>query len=104
MKRPIGVAILRTMTAAATLFVLTSCTTPLEKETSEEVVQDAAATESAQLSESAVDLAETKKAEDPKEAVLYKGSDRHVKMPKKQQPVRFVGDDVSLNFEQAPLD
>jgi general secretion pathway protein D len=97
-----GMNILRTATAMATLLALASCTSPMEKESSEEVVQGTTA-QSTTLSTTAVDLAETKKEEDPKEAVLYKGSDRHVKMPKKQEPVRFVGDDVSLNFEQAPL-
>ncbi len=37
------------------------------------------------------------------EPTLYKGSDRQVKLPEPQAPVRFVGEDVSLNFEQAPL-
>lgn len=34
---------------------------------------------------------------------LYTGTDQLVRLPKAQNPVRFLGEDVSLNFEQAPL-
>lgn len=37
------------------------------------------------------------------EPTLYTGTDQLVKLPKRQKPVRFLGEDVSLNFEQAPL-
>jgi general secretion pathway protein D len=37
------------------------------------------------------------------EPTLYRGTDRQVNLPDPQDPVRFVGEDVSLNFEQAPL-
>ncbi|GHD37920.1 type II secretion system protein GspD [Halioglobus pacificus] len=35
--------------------------------------------------------------------VIYKGTDRPIRMPSTEEPVRFVGEDVSLNFEAAPL-
>ena len=35
--------------------------------------------------------------------VVYKGTDQQVRLPAKQESVRFIGEDVSLNFEQAPL-
>ena len=31
------------------------------------------------------------------------GTDRQIKMPQVQSPLQFIGDDVSLNFENAPL-
>jgi general secretion pathway protein D len=34
---------------------------------------------------------------------LYKGNDRFVRMPETTPPVTFRGEDVALNFEQAPL-
>jgi general secretion pathway protein D len=34
---------------------------------------------------------------------LYRGTDEVIRMPQEQTPVRFFGDAVSLNFEQAPL-
>lgn len=37
------------------------------------------------------------------EPILYRGTDRQVKMPTAQEPVHLVGKDVSLNFEEAPL-
>jgi len=37
------------------------------------------------------------------EPTLYRGSDQVVRMPEPQPPVRFYGDAVSLNFEEAPL-
>lgn len=36
--------------------------------------------------------------------VLYPGSDLQVALPEAREPVRFLGDEVSLNFEQAPLE
>ncbi len=56
------------------------------------------------LSADARSLAEEKReAAARSEPTLYKGSDRQVRLPEPQSPVRFVGEDVSLNFEQAPL-
>ncbi|MEH6585326.1 MAG: type II secretion system secretin GspD [Halioglobus sp.] len=95
--------ILRTTAIAAGVVLLASCTTPAEKESTAEVAATEPAVEQAPLSTSAAELAVSQKEEDPKEAVLYRGTDKHVKMPKKREPVRFIGDDVSLNFEQAPL-
>ena len=59
---------------------------------------------SAELSTSAAKLAESASGESPRsEPIIYRGSDRQVNMPAVAEPVRFVGEDVSLNFEQAPL-
>ena len=35
--------------------------------------------------------------------IIYRGTDRQVRLPEKEEAVRFLGEDVSLNFEQAPL-
>jgi general secretion pathway protein D len=37
------------------------------------------------------------------EPTLYRGTNEVIRMPAPRTPVRFVGDAVSLNFEQAPL-
>ena len=37
------------------------------------------------------------------EAVKYRGSDQLVAMPEVKEPIRFVGDAVTLSFENAPL-
>ena len=60
---------------------------------------------SAPLATSVSDLAKAEKAEEePSDGVMiYRGNDKQVNIPAVQSPVRFVGDDVSLNFEQAPL-
>ncbi len=43
--------------------------------------------------------------EDPEiPSVRYRGNDRQVNLPPVQEPVRLLGEDVSLNFEQAPLE
>ena len=39
-------------------------------------------------------------ASDP---IIYRGTDSPINMPSAEEPVRFVGEDVSLNFEAAPL-
>ena len=59
---------------------------------------------SAELSTSAQALAATKKDDAQRVApIIYKGNDRQYSPPAVAQPVRFIGEDVSLNFEQAPL-
>jgi general secretion pathway protein D len=55
------------------------------------------------LSASARDLAEEKEKSGHNEPTIYRGTDRQVKLPAPAKPVRYVGEDVSLNFEQAPL-
>ncbi|MEP6389136.1 MAG: type II secretion system secretin GspD [Halioglobus sp.] len=59
---------------------------------------------SAPLESSASDLARAnQQATESAEPVLYRGNDRQVRLPTASEPVRFVGEDVSLNFEKAPL-
>lgn len=56
------------------------------------------------MSRSAAELAEKQKSQDDRvEPVLYRGTDRQFKPPKPQEPVKLVGDSVTLNFEEAPL-
>ena len=58
--------------------------------------------ESAGLSASAEDLAQ--RGSERAQPVIYRGTDTQVNLPQPQKAVKFLGDDVSLNFEQAPLD
>ena len=37
------------------------------------------------------------------EAITFRGTDQVVKLPDAPDPVRFVGDAVTLSFENAPL-
>ncbi len=55
------------------------------------------------LSSSAADLASSMGDDDTAQPVLYRGNDRQIKLPAARAPINFIGDDVSLNFEQAPL-
>ncbi|MEP5567938.1 MAG: type II secretion system secretin GspD [Halioglobus sp.] len=95
--------ILRTAATLTAVFAIVSCTTPAEKDSPVQVADAEAAQEQATLSTSAAGLAASKAEEEPKEAVVYRGTDKHVNMPSKRESVRFLGEDVSLNFEQAPL-
>jgi general secretion pathway protein D len=70
---------------------------------SAEVARDEQSTAQRPLSANARDLAEENRQSGRSEPTLYRGSDRQVKLPTPADPVRFVGEDVSLNFEQAPL-
>ncbi len=47
------------------------------------------------------ELESTKDRKD--QPIIYMGTDRQIKMPEVRSPLQFVGDDVSLNFENAPL-
>jgi general secretion pathway protein D len=104
---------LKLITAAAAIVLLTSCATANNGQGTDgagpaadepPVVATPKVDASAALATSAVDLAESAAGEpEPREPVVYRGNDRQVRMPAVENPVRFVGEDVSLNFEQAPL-
>ncbi len=97
---------LRIAFTALGLTLLSSCAPIQEDESSALAVGNAAQAEGDQaaLATSAEELAK-KQTEQPgaREKVFYRGNDRLVNMPAKQEAVKFVGEDVSLNFEQAPL-
>ena len=95
----------RMSAALLMLSILVSCATLDEGGDTEASSTDASEVTPKEpaLATSAAELVEPEASENRREAVVYKGNDRHVRMPAKQEPVRFVGDDVSLNFEQAPL-
>lgn len=57
--------------------------------------------ELSELARDADELAESR--EERVEPVLYRGNDNQIRMPELREPVRLVGDAVSLNFEEAPL-
>ncbi|MFN2288643.1 MAG: type II secretion system secretin GspD [Chromatocurvus sp.] len=57
-----------------------------------------------ELSATAQALAEERRSSERSKPRLYPGTGPQVRLPQPSDPVRFVGDDVSLNFEQAPLD
>jgi len=111
----LGLSMLRQLSAAVVLALLSSCTTmnnePVSVDNAEPDVGQQSTSPapkvdaSAELSTSAAELAESAAESSPRSApVVYRGNDRQVRMPAVEGPVRFVGDDVSLNFEQAPLD
>ncbi|KGE04738.1 type II secretion system secretin GspD [Pseudohaliea rubra] len=84
---------------------LVGCATPGGKlqPSSAKVADDEQSPAQRPLSANARDLAEENRQSGRSEPTLYRGSDQQVKLPLPSDPVRFVGDDVSLNFEQAPL-
>jgi general secretion pathway protein D len=97
---------LKKFNALAAIMLLASCTTSdTAPDTAAAAAQvtpkvDAAAplaTSAAALADSA---AEEEQASSP---TLFRGTDQQVRMPPVTEPIRFVGEDVSINFEQAPL-
>ena len=96
--------IIRTSVTALVLAMLAACATLDGNGTGGEETEPGSETASQEtLSTSAEDLAQGQDEATAKKAIVYRGTDRHVRMPQKQEPIRFVGEDVSLNFEQAPL-
>jgi general secretion pathway protein D len=108
----------RKLIAAIAIFLLGSCSTVPDEQgadtASSPPVAEPAATStttpaavvdaSAELSTSAADLAASNSEASQRTApTIYRGNDRQVRLPAVEEPVRFLGDDVSLNFEQAPL-
>jgi general secretion pathway protein D len=101
---------LRLLTAAAILVLLTSCSNTATTGAATAPAAGAATARpkvdaSAPLSTSAAELAETKAEEEggTGEPTIYRGTDRQVKLPAAEEPIRFIGEDVSINFEKAPL-
>ena len=97
---------LKQLNAVAVIILLTSCTT------TDNPLDTAAATApvtpkvdaSAPLATSATALAvSAAAAEEPSTPTIFRGTDQQVRMPAVTEPIRFVGEDVSINFEQAPL-
>lgn len=98
------------MIAAALVLLLASCATPHSGGGSNtasapgEPQVKSKVDASAPLATSAADLANAKAEEEEKdEPTVYRGNNRQVNMPAVREPIRFVGADVSINFEQAPL-
>lgn len=102
--RPRGMKLLQSSAMLLVLILAASCA-PLEPEVSTSSAAPAGdvPVEQNTLATSVSELAEEEETETAREAVVYKGNDRHVNIPEKRAPVNFIGDDVSLNFEQAPL-
>jgi general secretion pathway protein D len=95
--------------APVAMLTLMSCSTlaPTSNVTpqpSAAVVGEAANAKPEALAISAAALAESVVEEGRAEPVLYKGNDKLVRLPAAAKPVKFIGDAVSLNFENAPLD
>ncbi len=97
---------LKKLNALAAIMLLARCTTSdTAPDTAAAVAPvtpkvDAAAplaTSAAALADSA---AEEEQASSP---TIFRGTDQQVRMPPVTEPIRFVGEDVSINFEQAPL-
>lgn len=107
-------ALLRKLTLPVWLGLLVSCVTPMDKPGEQGAANGGASLQpeprpvvdaSAQLSTSASALAQEKAQEKTRrQPIIYRGDNQTVNIPAADTPIRLVGEDVSLNFEQAPLD
>ena len=111
-----GLNMLRNLKSALVVFLLASCAT-MDSEQATTASADttdpqqaaapaskAVVDASAALSTSASALADANAGDQPRAApTIYRGNDSQWRMPAATEPVKFIGDDVSLNFEQAPL-
>jgi general secretion pathway protein D len=101
---------LNKMIAAVLVLLLASCATT-DSDRSASATSSAGSVQaqpkvdaSAPLATSAADLAQAKTEEaQESEPTVYRGTSRQVKLPPVQEPIRFLGEDVTINFEQAPL-
>ena len=109
-----GLAIVKRLVLVLGPGLLVSCVSPMDKEAGNPASSPGAppgsgsspslVDASAELSTSAVGLAvSAENKQERREPVIYRGSDQLVSMPPVDAPVRILGEDVSLNFEQAPL-
>lgn len=81
--------------------LIVSCA-DLNNKPSKEKVIDAGAPLASSASDLAGGVIEADEVLDA-EAIKYRGTDEVVKLPPVEEPVRFVGDAVTLSFENAPL-
>lgn len=106
-KSKLRVAGMRTVRRSALVlaFLSVASCAALDTSTTSGVEGQASAAQAAEevvLATSVQELAAT--PEKPEQAdITYRGTDQHVRLPAKKKPVRFIGEAVSLNFEQAPL-
>ncbi len=108
--RKTALSILRNSLPAAVIATLVGCTSmqsgtssaptgsPVPEPQSTPVV-DA----SEELSTSVEELATVAEVEKRAKPIVYRGNDVQVRLPEEEKAIQFIGDDVSLNFEQAPL-
>lgn len=91
--------------AMGCILLLSSCTATQPGPAADAAAGDAVSEPAAKpLSTSASELAAAQLEQgDQVQPVLYRGNDRQINMPKVREPIRFLGQDVSLNFEKAPL-
>ena len=108
----VGFYMFRTLKIVLVACLLASCATMDSEQATTDVAspQQSAAPASkafvdasAALSTSASALADVNAGEQRADPTLYRGNDAQWRMPALPEPVKFIGDDVSLNFEQAPL-
>ena len=96
--------------SALLLGLLASCATmdsPEPPEPARETVHIPRATAvdaSAPLAGTAAELAGSGTTQDRASPTIYRGSNQPVRMPVETEAVNFVGEDVTLNFEEAPLE
>ncbi len=105
-----GVAVAMVVTACADVQQIARTETVLLKHGSaigEAPQEEERAAPDAEVPEEAlatsVEEMESRRRDERALEVVYRGTDAQVALPAPQAPVRFVGEDVSLNFEQAPL-
>ncbi|MEM9255505.1 MAG: type II secretion system secretin GspD [Pseudomonadota bacterium] len=101
---------LQKIPVALAMLLLVSCTTmetepPPATESSDTATDEAAAAEGeVTLAQTASELAQQTTEKGRAQPIIYKGNDQSVRVPPRSAPVTFRGKDVSLNFEQAPLE
>ncbi|MBE9540555.1 MAG: type II secretion system secretin GspD [Proteobacteria bacterium] len=87
--------------------LLVSCatleSTSVDSPASENTASSDGGLEERVLASSASNLAESAVDSERAQPVLYRGNDKQVKLPPAREAINFIGKDVSLNFENAPL-
>ena len=87
--------------------LLVSCatleSTSVDSPPSENTASSDGGLEERVLASSASNLAESVVGSERAQPVLYRGNDKQVKLPPAREAINFIGKDVSLNFENAPL-
>ncbi|WP_326544569.1 secretin N-terminal domain-containing protein, partial [Luminiphilus syltensis] len=98
----VSVTVVRTTLVSVLVLAVLGCAGQRDKGGVEEQLVNAEKPLATSARSLADDNVEADKVPTP-ESVKYRGNDQLVDLPESEKPVRFVGDDVTLAFENAPL-
>ena len=80
-------------------FACAGCSSLIKSESGNDFVSKRTEKKTSPARTGVVDLAQDLQEQSKSSPIIYMGTDTQIKLPQVQKPLQFVGDDVTLNFE-----